>query len=78
MQERAGIEGVLSRVPQNYIHSIVSSWIASRYVYRHGISPSEVSFFLFMKELLGDDELGQKHATPDTAEASDSKRSRTD
>lgn len=68
MKERIGIEGVRARVPQNYIQSIVSSWTASRYVYKYGIASSEVSFFLFMRELLGEASnatAGQKRSASD-------------
>jgi len=50
--QHIGIDGITKRVPENYIHAIVGAWIASRYVYRHGVCGSEVAFFLFMRELL--------------------------
>jgi len=50
--QHIGIDGIIKRVPENYIHAIVGAWIASRYVYRHGVRGSEVAFFLFMRELL--------------------------
>jgi len=52
MIEHVGIETLMKRVPENYMKAIVSSWIASRYVYQCGMSSSEVSFFLFMQSLL--------------------------
>jgi len=51
MVERIGIDGILARVPQNYIGAIVSAWVASRFVYKYGINASEVSFFCFMRAL---------------------------
>jgi len=50
--DRVGVDGVLARVPKNYVFAIVGSWISSRFVYRHGIHASEVSFFCFMRSLL--------------------------
>ncbi|CAK0831952.1 unnamed protein product [Prorocentrum cordatum] len=52
MLERLGLEGILRNVPANYVLSMVSAWIASRYVYRFGLDASEVSFFLFLRELM--------------------------
>jgi len=52
MIQRIGIEGVLKRVPPNYVGAIVGAWVASRFVYQHGINASEVSFFSFMRSLL--------------------------
>lgn len=51
MLERLGVDGILARVPANYIGSIVGAWIASRFVYRYGIDASDVSFFFFMRSL---------------------------
>merc|ERR1719356_2057288 len=59
MVERLGVSGILKNVPQNYVRSIVAAWIASRYVYQHGIGASEVSFFFFMNSLLGRSEHAQ-------------------
>jgi len=50
--ERIGVDGILAQVPKNYVFAVVGSWIASRFVYRHGIHASEVSFFCFMRSLL--------------------------
>merc|ERR1712048_705435 len=55
MVQRLGIAGIVKNVPQNYVRSIVAAWVASRYVYQHGINASEVSFFFFMNSLLGRD-----------------------
>eukprot|EP00927_Polykrikos_kofoidii_P061006 TRINITY_DN558_c0_g1_i2.p1 TRINITY_DN558_c0_g1~~TRINITY_DN558_c0_g1_i2.p1 ORF type:complete len:1155 (-),score=229.39 TRINITY_DN558_c0_g1_i2:80-3544(-) len=49
--EHLGIDGICERVPKAYVFSIVACWIASRYVYKHGIDASEVSFFFFMQSL---------------------------
>jgi len=52
MLDRLGLEGILARVPENYIGSIVGAWVASRFVYSSGIRASEVSFFFFMRGLV--------------------------
>lgn len=54
MIERLGIDGILANVPENYVGSIVGAWVASRFVYKHGIDASEVGFFFFMRSLIGD------------------------
>mmetsp|Transcript_11710 Transcript_11710/g.17590 ORF Transcript_11710/g.17590 Transcript_11710/m.17590 type:complete len:127 (+) Transcript_11710:6-386(+) len=50
--QQIGIDGILRSVPPNYIGAIVGAWVASRFVYKHGINASEVSFFCFMRSLL--------------------------
>lgn len=55
MVERLGVEGILRQVPQNYIGAMVGAWLASRFVYKHGNSASEVAFFLFLRSLLQDE-----------------------
>eukprot|EP00927_Polykrikos_kofoidii_P043178 TRINITY_DN37229_c0_g1_i1.p1 TRINITY_DN37229_c0_g1~~TRINITY_DN37229_c0_g1_i1.p1 ORF type:complete len:1141 (-),score=172.66 TRINITY_DN37229_c0_g1_i1:118-3540(-) len=50
--ERVGTEGIMRRVPEDYIFSMVACWIASRYVYQYGCSASDVSFFFFMRSLV--------------------------
>jgi len=52
MIEHLGVDGILARVPENYVGSIVAAWVASRFVYQYGISASEVSFFFFMRSLI--------------------------
>jgi len=52
MLQKLGIEGILERVPANYIAAIVGAWVASRFVYKYGIGATEVSFFFFLRGLL--------------------------
>eukprot|EP00930_Biecheleria_cincta_P019372 TRINITY_DN147_c0_g3_i1.p1 TRINITY_DN147_c0_g3~~TRINITY_DN147_c0_g3_i1.p1 ORF type:complete len:581 (-),score=105.96 TRINITY_DN147_c0_g3_i1:152-1660(-) len=52
MVQQIGIENILRAVPQNYVVAMVGAWIASRFVYKHGINASEVSFFFFLRSLL--------------------------
>jgi glutamate dehydrogenase len=53
MIDHVGVGTIMKRVPENYIQAIVSSWIASRYVYQHGSQISEVKFSMFMMKLFG-------------------------
>merc|ERR1712150_116787 len=54
-----GVEGILARVPENYIGAMVAAWVAAHFVYKYGISASEVSFFFFMRTLVGEAAPGQ-------------------
>ncbi|KLJ11675.1 glutamate dehydrogenase [Blastomyces silverae] len=48
--EKIGLETILERVPSNYLRSIFGSYLASRFVYEYGSSPSQFSFFDFMSK----------------------------
>lgn len=52
MVKQLGIDGIIKHAPWNYVASMVSAWVASRFVYQHGISASEVSFYFFLRSLL--------------------------
>jgi len=47
-----GIDNILKRVPQGYLNAIVGACLSSRYIYKYGISSSELSFYQFMHTLL--------------------------
>ena len=49
--ERVGLEGIMERVPEPYLDAIVASRIGSRFVYRWGLSATEVDFARYMEEL---------------------------
>jgi hypothetical protein len=40
------------RVPEVYTKAIFSAYLASRYVYKHGIAANEFAFFEFMQPYL--------------------------
>jgi len=40
------------RVPENYVRAIFGAYLASRYVYQHGLSANEFAFFEFMQNYL--------------------------
>jgi len=44
-----GIETVMKRVPENYTQAIFGAYLASRYVYKHGLDANEFAFFEFMQ-----------------------------
>ncbi|MBD3289131.1 hypothetical protein GF337_10030 [candidate division KSB1 bacterium] len=44
-----GIDGILKRVPRNYIQAIFSSWLASHFIYGYGLEADEIDFHNFLK-----------------------------
>ncbi|KIW80172.1 hypothetical protein Z517_06787 [Fonsecaea pedrosoi CBS 271.37] len=52
LQEKVGLDKILSRVPDNYLKSIFGSFLASRFVYEYGATPSQFAFFDFMSKRL--------------------------
>lgn len=50
--EMLGIDTILQRVPDNYLQAIVSSWLASHFVYEYGLSADEVKFHQFLKKVV--------------------------
>ncbi|RKP07949.1 hypothetical protein THASP1DRAFT_23968 [Thamnocephalis sphaerospora] len=48
LQEQVGLETIIRNVPASYLRAIFGSYLASRFVYKHGISPSQFAFFEFM------------------------------
>ncbi len=43
--EKVGLDTILERVPDNYLRSIFGSYLASRFVYEFGGSPSQFAFY---------------------------------
>jgi len=52
LQAKVGLEKILERVPENYLKSIFGSYMASRFVYEYGATPSQFAFFDFMRKRL--------------------------
>jgi glutamate dehydrogenase len=48
-----GIDAVLDRVPQNYLQAIVSSWLASHFIYECGLQADEIDFHSFLGRFSG-------------------------
>jgi len=49
LQKTVGLENILKRVPEGYLKAIFGSYMASRFVYQHGPTPSQFAFFEFMR-----------------------------
>lgn len=74
MIEKLGVEGIMAQVPPNYIASVVGAWVASRFVYKHGVNSSEVDFFIFMRSIANSfAERGAKRPADATAAGAASK-----
>ncbi|MCJ1309347.1 NAD-dependent glutamate dehydrogenase [Agyrium rufum] len=50
LQEKIGLEIIMQRVPEGYLRAIFGSYLASRFVYEYGSSPSQFAFFNFMSK----------------------------
>ncbi|KAI8803000.1 Glutamate/Leucine/Phenylalanine/Valine dehydrogenase-domain-containing protein [Cladochytrium replicatum] len=48
LQEQVGIETLMKRVPESYVKAIFGSYLASRFVYKYGVNPSQFAFFEYM------------------------------
>jgi len=46
-----GVEVIIERLPTNYARAIFNSWLASSFVYKYGLHPSEFAFFEFVSAL---------------------------
>jgi glutamate dehydrogenase len=44
-----GIDNILQRVPDNYLQAIVSSWMASHFIYEYGLQADEIDFHSFVQ-----------------------------
>ena len=49
--EAIGIQEMLNRIPRNYTKAIVSSWLASHFIYTRGLEAGEVDFHEFLTEV---------------------------
>ncbi|RMZ90098.1 hypothetical protein DV736_g2658, partial [Chaetothyriales sp. CBS 134916] len=52
LQDKVPIDKILSRVPDSYLRAIFGSYLASRFVYEYGATPSQFAFFDFMRKRL--------------------------
>jgi glutamate dehydrogenase len=48
--EKIGLDTLIARIPDSYLRSIFGSYLASRFVYEFGSSPSQFAFFDFMSK----------------------------
>jgi glutamate dehydrogenase len=50
--EQLGLDAILERVPVAYLKAIFGSFLASRFIYLHGVGASQFAFFDFMNQKL--------------------------
>ncbi|KAI0016948.1 NAD-specific glutamate dehydrogenase-like protein [Xylariomycetidae sp. FL0641] len=48
--DKIGLDTIISRVPDSYLRAIFGSYLASRFVYEFGSSPSQFAFYDFMSK----------------------------
>ncbi|UPL04380.1 hypothetical protein LCI18_015314 [Fusarium solani-melongenae] len=48
--EKIGLDTLIARIPDSYLRSIFGSYLASRFVYEFGSSPSQFAFYDFMSK----------------------------
>jgi glutamate dehydrogenase len=49
---KLGFDTLLRRVPATYLQAIFYSRLASRFVYKYGVSPSQFAFYAYMMETM--------------------------
>ncbi|KDQ16076.1 hypothetical protein BOTBODRAFT_54204 [Botryobasidium botryosum FD-172 SS1] len=49
--EQVGLDTLIKRLPEPYQRALFSSWVASHFIYRYGVTASSVDFYHFFKEL---------------------------
>ncbi|RMZ84539.1 hypothetical protein DV737_g1185, partial [Chaetothyriales sp. CBS 132003] len=54
LQAKVAMDNILARVPDSYLRAIFGSYLASRFVYEYGATPSQFAFFNFMRKRLAD------------------------
>jgi glutamate dehydrogenase len=50
--ETVGLEALLERLPDPYVHALIGARLASSYIYRFGLEASEIEFFDFVQAYL--------------------------
>jgi len=54
LTEQLGLDTIFSHVPDSYLQAIFGAYLASRYVYKHGLDANEFAFFEFMQPFLAE------------------------
>jgi len=49
--DKVGLDELLKRLPEPYQKAVFASWVASRFIYKCGVTGSSVDFFHFAREL---------------------------
>lgn len=50
LQQQVGLNKIIERVPEKYLKAVFGSYLASRFVYEYGATPSQFAFFDFMRK----------------------------
>lgn len=48
--KQVGVDALLQRIPEAYLRALFASYIASRFIYKCGVQPSQFAFFEFMTQ----------------------------
>ncbi|ORZ31905.1 Glutamate/Leucine/Phenylalanine/Valine dehydrogenase-domain-containing protein [Catenaria anguillulae PL171] len=48
LQDKLGLDVLLARLPETYTRAIFGAYLASRFIYKYGTSPSQFAFFEYM------------------------------
>ncbi|KAJ1677825.1 NAD-dependent glutamate dehydrogenase [Spiromyces aspiralis] len=59
--DKLDLNTILARVPENYLRAIFGAFLASRFVYKYGIEPSQFSFFDYMAPFFDQISNGASH-----------------
>ena len=54
LTNKLGYDTVVAHVPSSYLQAIFGAYLASRYVYKHGLESNEFAFFEYMQPLLAE------------------------
>ncbi|KAK7689852.1 hypothetical protein QCA50_006491 [Cerrena zonata] len=49
--DKVGLDTLLQRLPESYQRALFSSWVASHFIYKYGVTGSSVDFFHFARDL---------------------------
>ncbi|KAL0574556.1 NAD-dependent glutamate dehydrogenase [Marasmius crinis-equi] len=49
--DKVGLDTLLERLPETYQRALFSSWVASHFIYKYGVTASSVDFFHFARDL---------------------------
>jgi len=50
LQAELGLDVIIERLPKSYVDATLSSHLAARYVYSHGLAANEFAFYQFMAQ----------------------------
>ena len=50
LQNELGLDRIMERLPKSYVDATLSSYLAAKYVYSHGLKANEFAFYQFMAQ----------------------------